>query len=140
MHYLEITQFIVKPGHEHQLEELAKMYVEGYKQSVPDATWTTFQMIYGAQTGSAYLVVIPMKSLATVDKGLVQGETFEKHMGESSLKKMSELAAISIETQMVNLFEINPKISYPPDEWVKAEPSFWKPKPTASKATTASAQ
>jgi len=27
----------------------------------------------------------------------------------------------------VNLFAFNPKMSYPSDAWVKADPSFWKP-------------
>jgi len=27
-----------------------------------------------------------------------------------------------------NLFEIDPKMSYPPDAFVKADPDFWKPK------------
>jgi hypothetical protein len=51
-------------------------------------------------------------------------------VGEAGMKKMAELEAACIESQQSNLFQFNPKISYPPDEWVKSD-SFWKPKPAA---------
>jgi hypothetical protein len=47
------------------------------------------------------------------------------------MKKVRELTDSSIESQQTNLFEFNPKMSYPPDEWIKADP-FWKPKAAAA--------
>jgi hypothetical protein len=129
--YMEVSQFVVHPGHEKEIEDLAKMYVAGYKEAIPDANWATFQMIYGANTGSVYLVITRLKSLAEADHELAQAETFAKHMGPDGMKKLAELAASSTASQQSNLFEINPKISNPPDAMVKAEPAFWKPKPAA---------
>jgi hypothetical protein len=129
--YMEIAQFVVHPGHEKEIEDLAKMYVAGYKEAIPDANWTTYQMIYGANTGSVYLVLTRLKSLAEVDNELVQTEAFAKHMGPDGMKKMAELTASSIMSQQSNLFEINPKISNPPDAIVKDEPAFWKTRPAA---------
>jgi hypothetical protein len=42
------------------------------------------------------------------------------------MKKAGELAASCIEASQNNLFMFNPKISYVPDQWIKADP-FWKP-------------
>jgi len=57
---------------------------------------------------------------------------FEAAMGEEGMKKLSELSAAAIESSQTNLFAINPRMSYPADEWVKADPEFWKPKAAAS--------
>jgi len=42
------------------------------------------------------------------------------------MQKISELTAASVEATSTNLFEINPRISNPPAEWVKKDPGFWK--------------
>jgi len=44
------------------------------------------------------------------------------------MKKLHELEADSLESSMGNLFSFDPAMSYPPDEWVKADPGFWKVK------------
>jgi hypothetical protein len=129
--YMEITQFVVKPGHTQDFEAGAKLYLETNKKANLDTNWATFQLMYGANTGDVFIFITTLKSLAESDKEMGLNEQFVKAMGESNMKKLNELSAASIESQMTNLFEINPKNSYPPDEWLKAEPDFWKPKPAA---------
>jgi len=34
----------------------------------------------------------------------------------------------SVDYSRSELFSINPKMSYVSDEWIKADPDFWKPK------------
>jgi hypothetical protein len=55
-------------------------------------------------------------------------------MGEDGMKKLNELETAAIESRQSNLFAFNPKMSYPPDAWVKADPDFWKPKAKAPAA------
>lgn len=140
MRYFEITQFVVRPGHEREFETLAKMYVDGYGKAVPDAHWAIFERQYGASTGDSvgdvFLVLNPMKSLAEVDSGFADSKKFDNSLSENEKKKMAELSAASIESVQTNLFAFNPKESYPDDEWVKADP-FWKPKAAAPAAKTA---
>ena len=132
--YMEITQFVVKPGHTQDFEAAAKLALEANKKGNLDTNWATFQLIYGANTGDVFVYITTLKSRADTDKEIGLNEEFMKAMGESDMKKLNELAAASIESQMTNLFEINPKMSYPPDEWIKAEPDFWKPKPAPAPA------
>ena len=47
------------------------------------------------------------------------------------MKKLGELEAAAVESRQTNLFAFNPRMSYPPDAWVNADPDFWKPKPAA---------
>jgi hypothetical protein len=129
-HYMEITSFKVRPGHRKDWEDLVKMAKSAYAK-VPNMHWATFESMYGADNGGVYLVVTSMKSLSEVDAEEAQSKQFMEAMGESGMKKFSELEASCIEKVQTNLFQFDPKMSYPPEEWVKANPGFWKPKMAA---------
>lgn len=131
--YFEIINFTVKPGHTKEWEEMVKLYHDGYEKAVPEAQWATFESTFGQNNGGVYLVFIPMKSLAEMDTRFSDDKKLGASLGEAGMKKMAELEAACIESQQSNLFQFNPKISYPPDEWVKAD-SFWKPAPAAPPA------
>jgi hypothetical protein len=131
--YFEIIHFNVKPGHTKEWEEMVKMYHDGYEKAVPESQWATFESTFGQNNGGVYLVFIPMKSLAEMDTRFADGKKLSGAVGEAGMKKMADLESECIESQQTNLFQFNPKISYPPDEWVKAD-SFWKPKPAAAAA------
>ncbi len=129
--YFEITVFVVKPGHVHDFTELAKMYIDTYHKVAPDAHWDTFEVMYGnplltAGGGHTFLVFNLMKSLAETDKSIQDSDKFASELGAAGMKKISELTAASVEATSTNLFEINPRMSYPPAEWVKSDPGFWK--------------
>lgn len=130
MRYFEITRFQVKPGHDKDFDELAKMYMAAYDK-MPDVHWATFQGVYGPE-GNTYLVFTPMKSASEIDKSFVTGKQVQEAMGAEGGKKAADLSAAAIETSQTNLFIFNPRISYVQDEWIKADPDFWKPKPTAA--------
>jgi hypothetical protein len=132
MRYFEISQFKVRPGHEKDWSDLVKMYKSGFEKAVPNAHWAVFESMYGTQNGGLYLVINPMKSLAEVDASMGDGKKFEAAMGEDGMKKVSELTAACVEWSQTNLHQFNPKMSYPSDEWIKADPNFWKPTMTAA--------
>jgi hypothetical protein len=129
--YMEISQFVIRPGHGEEAEELIKMYMDGYKKAAPNANWATFEVMYGYGTGDVFLFITTMKSLAEADQEIVDTKHFMESLGEKGRKRLGELSAACLESAQTNLFELNPKISYPPEEWIKAEPDFWKPKAAA---------
>jgi hypothetical protein len=131
MRYFEITRFVVRPGHGHEWDALVKMYTSGFEKAVPNAHWATFESMYGVENGGVYIVFNPMKSLAEVDQGLGDSKQFMSAMNDSEKKKLAELEASCIESSQTNLFVFDPKISYPMEEWIKAD-SFWTPKASAS--------
>jgi quinol monooxygenase YgiN len=134
MRMLEISEYVVKPGHVHEFEELAKMYVEAAK-NIPEFHWSAYQMAYGHSEAPTFLVLTALKSGADADAEFGAGKRFEDAVGESGMKKMAELEAASVKTEMTNLFAVSPKMSIPTDAMVKSDPDFWKPKSSA--ATTA---
>lgn len=138
MRLLEVSEYVVKPGHLHEFEELAKKYVEAAK-NIPELHWAAYQMAYGHSEASTFLVLTALKSGADADAEFGAGKKFTDAVGEEGMKKISELEAASVASEMTNLFVVSPKMSIPTDEMVKAEPDFWRPKSMASAATKKSA-
>ncbi len=134
--YFEISVFHVRPGHGKEWEELVKLYHYGYEK-VPSAKWALFESFYGTDNGGMFLVFNPMKSLAEVEEGYADQKKFVEAMGEDKMKRLSELSASCIESTQTNLFRFNPKMSYPEESWIKADPTFWKPKVMAAPAKPA---
>lgn len=134
--YMEISAYNVRPGHEKEWNELVKLVKAGYEKAGIDAHWGTFGLIYGGQ-GGRYIVLSAHKTLAEVDNDFLNDKLFEKALGEDGLKQLDTLVQASIESSEHNLYQFNPRQSYVSDEWIKADPEFWKPKPAAPAAKPA---
>ncbi len=132
MRYFDISLFHVRPGHEKEWDTLVKMYTKGFER-IADTHWVTYEQVYGQQ-GGTFIVITPMKSAAEIDRNAAQGKQFEEAMGAEGMKKIAELSAATIESSTSNLFAFNPRMSYASDEWVKADPDFWKAKPSHATA------
>jgi len=126
--YLEISQFVVRPGHHKEWEDLVKLVTAGYKKGVPEAHWGMYEEVYGSP-GGAYLVISSAKSATDLDNEFASGKKFEEAMGEEGLKKLEALEASCVESRMTNLFWIDPKMSNPSETMTKADPDFWKGQP-----------
>ena len=129
MRYFEIDLYRVRPGHRKEWGDIVKLVKAAYDK-IPDAHWAVYEAVYG-QEDVTYLVFIPMKSAAEIDKNMEQDKQFVEAMGEDGMKKLSELESSAVEFTQSNLFQFSPAMSYPPDAWVKADPDFWKPKAAA---------
>jgi hypothetical protein len=133
MRYFEIEVFHVRPGHHKEWDEAVKLVMSAYDK-IPDVHWATFESVYGGE-GGTYLVFVPLKSLAEADAGFAQDKQFHANMGEEGMRRLAELeAAALVSSPSHQLFQFNPRMSYPPEEWVKADPEFWKPKPMGAAA------
>lgn len=136
MRYLEIWVARVRPGHDKEWQELNKMFLSGYEKAVPTAHWAVYQAAYGPPDGT-YIFLTARKTEAELDRGPQDDKAFQAAIGEEGMKKLDELFAASVESSESQFFIFSPAMSYPPDEWVKADPEFWKPKPAAAPAAKA---
>lgn len=126
MRLWEISRIHVKQGHDKDWEALVKMYQAGFEK-IPEAHWITYQSVYGREDGT-YIIFNPMKSGAEIDAEFADWPKFMTGLGEEGRKRMAELTAAAIDSSETNLFTFNPRMSYPADDWVKADPEFWKAK------------
>lgn len=124
MRYMEITRIMVRPGHGADWDALAKMHDDIYRK-VPDAHWAMYKKTFGSYSGGLYLAITPMRSLAEIDQRQADGKKAWDAVSAGDKKKFQDLEASTIESIEDNLFAFNPKISYPAESWVKADPSFW---------------
>jgi len=139
MRYLEATVFHVRSGHDKEWTEAVKIVKAGYEKAVPGAHWGMYEEIYGGD-GGTYLVLTSHKSLAEIDQAFADYKQFEAALGEDGMKKLDELSGASVESSQQQLFAFNPHMSYVKDEWIKADPGFWKPKAAAKSAAKAPAE
>lgn len=132
MRYFEISLYQVRHGHEKDWEQIVKLVTAAYEK-IPDAHWAAYACVYGLPE-TTYVIFNPIKSAAEIDKTFAEGKEFEAVMGEEGMKTLAELSAAAIESSQTNLFAFNPRMSYVSDDWVKADPEFWKPKGAAAPA------
>lgn len=125
--YMEVTSFHLRPGHHSDWTELVKMVIDAHKKAGTNANWAMYELEYGG--GGEYILFSRDKGLDEIDTGFAESKKFTDAMGEDGMKKMESLVAACVESTDSELFAINPRQSYPPDEWVKENPEFWKPKP-----------
>ena len=141
MRYFEIARYQVKPGHDKDWDEGMKMVLAAYEK-IPGTHWACYSAVYGSPD-TTYIFFTPLKSASEIDKEMGQGKDFEAAMGSEGMKRLSELSAAAIQESQNNLFAFNPRMSYPRDEWVKADPDYWSPKgvnaPAAPKKPAANA-
>ena len=130
MRMFEISVYRVRPGHDADWDAIVKMVLAAYEK-IPDVHFATYRAAYG-QEGTTYVVFSPMKSAGELDLDSERDKQFMANMGEDGAKKFGELLAATIETSQHNLFYFSPAMSYVADEWIKADPDFWKPKPHAA--------
>jgi len=133
MRYFEVSVFRVKPGHRHDWDQIVKMVKAAYEK-IPDAHWATYEEAYGGMEGTTYIVFSALKSASEIDHSYTEEKDFLAAMGEEGMKKLSELESGAMEPGLTNLFAFSPSMSYVPEEWVKADPEFWKPRAMAPMA------
>ena len=133
MRYFEISVFHIRPGHHKEWDEGVRMVNAAYTKALPDIQWAAYEGVYGMPQGT-YIFFTPMKSAAEIDHAFAKDKEFMAAMGEDGMKKLEELSAASIESSESNLFAFNPRMSYVSEEWIKADPDFWKPKPSKASA------
>jgi hypothetical protein len=136
--YMEISVFHIKAGHAAEWRKLAKLVKDAHEKAGTSAHWSMYEIAYGTQDGE-YIALSSDKSMADIDTGFAENKKFMDALGEDGVKQFRELSASAVEYSRSELFSINPKMSYVPDAWIKAD-GFWKPKVAAAAAKPATAE
>lgn len=124
MRYMEITAITIRPGHGQEWDELSRLHNSIYGK-LPNAHWAIYEEDFGANIGGRYIVISPLKSLAEIDHFRAAAKQLRSTISAEDMKKMEDLEASCFQSIQTNLFMFNPKMSYTPADWVKADPDFW---------------
>ncbi len=132
--YFFIFSQTVKPGHGDHFNEVRKIARAAHEKAGLTDHYAVYHAVAGTP-GDLYLIFIPMKSLAEMDQfAAVHGKAYQEALGEEGQKKMADFAAQGLESSEGQVFMFSPKMSYPFQEWIDADPDFWKPAPAAKPA------
>jgi hypothetical protein len=137
--YMEASVYRVRPGHGKDWSDLVKMAIAANEKAGTSAHWATFELQYGGD-GGTYILFSSDKSMSEIDSAFKEDKQFHEAMGEDGMKKFRDLFAAAVDTSNQQLFAINPKQSFVSDDWIKADPEFWKPKVAAAPATKPAAE
>ncbi len=134
MRYMSVTRISVRPGHASEFEDARKMVKEAHEKASLTDKYSIWETTSGAP-GTTFYLFVARKTLAELDSGAtIHGAAYTAALGgDEGQKKLAALAASAIVNQETDHFEFTPSQSVPPDEWVKANPGFWKPKAPAPK-------
>jgi hypothetical protein len=130
---LEVLVFHVKPGHYKEWDELLKLVLATYGKAIPEAHWACFESMFGAPSGT-FIFLTAIDHASDIDASMLDDKKFAETLGPDGLTKLGELEAASVESSEQQLFVYNPRLSHPSEEFLKADPDFWSPKPMAPKA------
>jgi hypothetical protein len=132
MRVWEVVTFTVRPGHEGDFAQGAKVYQSLVRKAKATLPWATFEVMSG-MPGPVYLVFVPHKTLSEIDPSTGPMAAIEKSIDEPTMKQFATVSEgySSVESRV---FAVSPEMSYPRPEWVSQDPEFWgkKPKPSAA--------
>ena len=130
--FYEISVFHVRPGHRSDWHTIVKMVKDANDKAATSNHWGMYEVAYGAPDGT-YIAITGDDSMAAIDKSFSESKKWIEAMGgEEGMAKFDKLFGEAVDESRTELFAVNPKQSYVPDEWIKADPGFWKPKAAAA--------
>jgi hypothetical protein len=124
MRYFRIRTFRVKQGQNKAFEEGVKTALAAYEKSHYPASFAFYEVAAG--TGSpTFIVIRPMKSLASLDGMDASEKAFMEALGEEGRKAMPKVFGDTVNAVENELYSIDPKLSYPGPVTIASDPSFW---------------
>lgn len=139
MRYFELETIRMRTGHDKEWDELIALYQGAATKMNLDEHDILFEVHYGAPAGTV-LIFTPRKSLGDLDAAMGTGKAFQEALGDKGREQWAKLVEQTVGADSTEVLEFSPEMSYPPDAWVKADPSYWKPKPMMGGKPAASAK
>jgi hypothetical protein len=129
--FLQAQVLMIHPGHNTEFEDLIKMVVAADEKIGSKSHWGAYRIRFGEQANT-YILLTAADSMADFDEMFSMQPKYLASLSDGEKKKMNELRSSAIESSHSELYSVNPKQSYAPDEYIKADPKFWSPKPAAA--------
>lgn len=129
MRMMDLIHIHVKLGHGPEFADVIKQIRESWMKADPDFHYSIYQQAFGNSMDDSYLVVIPLRSLADLDKHHAAVAQYRKSLGQDAEKRMLEFESASYDSVDSNLFAFTPSMSRLPATWTKNDAEFWNAKP-----------
>ncbi len=132
--FYQMFVFHVRPGHHAEWNEVVKMVKDAHDKMGDGAHWGMYDLVYGG-AGNTYVAISGDPSMSIIDKAMADNKQYIEAMGGmDGMNKLDQLFGEAVDTSHTELFQVNPVQSYVPEDWIKEDPGFWKPKPSIAPA------
>lgn len=127
MRYLALSIITLRPGYDSAFADIRKLVQAGHETTNMDEHWAMYQVVSG-MPGSAYLLLLPMKSLKEADlAGDIHGKPYLDALGDDGRRQLREFTRAGYASTESNLFAFSPTMSYPSDALAASDSIYWKP-------------
>lgn len=116
----------------------AKTYLGAFEKANIDECTLAYQVVAGAPSGT-YLFFTMMESMKMLDESPARMQAVMQAMGADNFAQFMKGTGDVIVTIDDTMLEVKPGMSYPPQQFIDADPGFWKPKPAPKAASAAPA-
>jgi len=138
IHYVDVIIFRVRPGQVPTFEEARAISKKAHEQANVDERWAVYEVGSGMPAGT-FLMLFGHKSLAELDTD-PHTPAYREALGAEGRAKVQKLTGDAVQSVETMTFKFSPKMSYPPEWLVKADPDFWSPKTPAMSKSVAPAK
>ena len=137
-HYVMVGTFRVKLGRDADFLAGVKTYFGAFEKANIDECILAYQVVAGAPSGT-YLFFTMMDSMKVLDEEPARMQSVQQAMGAENFAQFMKGTGDVIVSIEDTLLEVKPGMSYAPQQFIDADPGFWKPKPAAKPASAAPA-
>jgi hypothetical protein len=125
--YFHVTIYQIRSGTEEEFGELVKLRRASYDSINLDRPDLAYEVLSGAPSGT-YIFLSPVVSLKAMDGGVANTPVYAEGIVEARAKARSKTAPQNEIGREHLLFRVEPRLSYLTDDFVSADPDFWRGK------------
>jgi hypothetical protein len=124
MRYLTVVTTRVKPGYARAYEDIRKTIKAAHEKASVDEHWAFYEVVSGAPAGT-FMMLFGSSTMKEQDTD-PHTAAYRDAVGDEGRAKMDAFNREAIASTDVVTFEIDPRMSHVPPEWISARPNFWK--------------
>lgn len=125
--FWDITTFRVRPGHDMQFEEAAKLYGEIAKRIVPSMSFRTY-MVTAGMPGGTYIVFSSVDDYAAFDQMMANANAVGAGMTDRERGVFETFSREGLMSVLTNRYRLDASMSYVDEATKAADPAFWNRK------------
>jgi hypothetical protein len=124
MRYISVATVRVKPGYGQAFLEMRKAVKAAHEKANVDEHWAFYEVTSGAPSGTYMLLF----GSSTMKDGDTDPHTaaYRDAVGDEGRAKYQEFQRTGVASSEFVTFEISPRMSHVPAEWISERPGFWK--------------
>jgi hypothetical protein len=134
MRYITVLTARVKPGYSREFLDIRKALTAAHAKAKVEEHWAFYEVRSGAPLGT-YMILFGSSAMKDDDTD-PHTQAYRDAIGDEGRTRNETFMREGIESIDTVTFEISPRMSHVPAEWIAARPGFWKAPSMKTKMTS----